>query len=155
MPTVTLKKRVDWASAQLFMKCCEAGKEQSTKSDDPDGPGRIGQVTVHVCRQAEDKYPFLIIRYFGVQVVKYGIDISSPEPAESLTLKFESAEFEYQRADPETGKAMGGTVSARDLKNYKPPATSDSGGSSGSGGGGASTPTPSGVPAVVPIALPI
>ena len=47
---VTLRKRVDWASTQLFLKCCEAAMATTTKSTDDQGKGRINEVTVEVCR---------------------------------------------------------------------------------------------------------
>jgi len=39
--SVTLRKRVDWASTQLFLKCCQAAMATTTKSTDDQGDGRI------------------------------------------------------------------------------------------------------------------
>src|SRR5580765_3434866 len=42
--TGRLRKRVDWASPQLFLKCCQAAMATTTKSTDDDGEGRIDKV---------------------------------------------------------------------------------------------------------------
>src|ERR1043165_4821049 len=44
---VRLKKRVDWGSTQLFIKCCEAAEATTKKTDEEKAKGVIKQVTVH------------------------------------------------------------------------------------------------------------
>ncbi len=118
---ITIKKRVDWASTELFTKCCEAAEAATKRADDDDQEkGRIKDVTVEVCRQSGDKFPFLIIKYTGVTVVKYGIDMSGPEPTETITFKAEMTQFEYQRTDPDTGAKKGGPVRTGELPSYVP-----------------------------------
>ncbi len=120
---ITIKKRVDWASCELFTKCCEAAEATTKKADDDDQEkGRIKQVTVEVCRQSGEKFPFLTIKYTGVTVVKYGIDMSGPEPTETITFKAEMTQFEYQRTDADTGEKKGGPVRTGELASYTPQA---------------------------------
>src|SRR5437868_10288876 len=58
---VTLKKKVDWASTQLFLKCCEAGKAKIAKSQDDKGKGLIDEVTVELCKTAGgEKFAFIV-----------------------------------------------------------------------------------------------
>jgi type VI protein secretion system component Hcp len=109
--TVALKKRVDWGSTQLFIKCCEAAEAAAKKSDDVQGKGLIDQVTVHICRPSGGKkIPFLTVKYFNVQITHYEVDISEPEPSEDIKFEFEAVEFEYQRTDPYTGVTTGDAV---------------------------------------------
>src|SRR5436190_2724262 len=49
---VSIKKRIDWASTGLFMKCIEAAEAATKKADDKQQKGRLDEVTVHVCRQS-------------------------------------------------------------------------------------------------------
>jgi len=87
---VTLTKKVDWASTQLFQKCCEAAKAKIAKSKEEQSKGRIDQVTVEVCKTAGGvKFPFLIIKYYGVRVVDYAVSMSGPEPSETIKLEIE------------------------------------------------------------------
>ena len=126
---VTIKKRIDWASTQLFTKCCEAAEATTTRTDEEDSEkGRIQDVTIEVCRQSDAKFPFLKIKYTGVTIVKYGVDMSGPEPSESITFKAETMAFEYQRTHPETGAKQGGPVRTGELTSYVP--------SQGNGAGG-------------------
>jgi type VI protein secretion system component Hcp len=155
LKAVTIKKRVDWASTSLFNKCCEAGEANNKKIDDQgelDPKGRIKKVTVEVCRQSGVKFPFLIIEYSGVTVTKYAIDMSGPEPSETITFEAEVLKYTYQRTDPETGAKKDGPVRSGALQNYTQQnqasqatsvsasgtaasAASSSPGGSGSGGG--------------------
>jgi type VI protein secretion system component Hcp len=142
---VTLKKKVDWASTQLFLKCCEAGKASIAKSKDDKGRGRIDLVTVEVCRTAGgEKFAFVVFKYAGVRVVNYSIDMSGPEPSESLELEIEKFDFEYTQTDPYTGRSIGAPRTARGLEN--------SGGANDGAtpsDGGAETPAVSAIPAAV------
>jgi type VI protein secretion system component Hcp len=117
---VTIKKRVDWASTQLFMKCCYAAEATVKKSDDDQDKGRIDRITIDICKQADDKFPFITVRYFGVRIVSYGIDMAGPEPAETISFVFEKLELEYQRTDPFTGAKKGATSKALNMENYTP-----------------------------------
>jgi type VI protein secretion system component Hcp len=153
---VTIKKRVDWASTQLFMKVCYAAAATTKKTVDDKDPGKIDLITIDICKQSDDKFPFIIVRYFGVRIVAYAIDMSGPEPAETLSFVFEKLELEYQRTDPFTGKIMGAREKALNMENYTPktdPTQSGSasvaGGASTSSGssGGAAAPAPAAAPA--------
>lgn len=160
--TVTIKKRVDWGSTQLFLKCCEAAEAAANKSDDAQGKGLIDQVTVHVCRPSGGtKIPFLIVRYFNVQITHYEVEMSDPEPAEEIRFEFEAVEFEYQRTDPYTGATTGDAVRVK-LKNYvtqaevekrtapaAAPAVAVAAASTG-GSGGSAAPAPAPPPAPAP-----
>lgn len=162
---VNLTKRVDWASTQLFMMCCDQAVALSTaKTDEEKKKIWIDCVTVEVCRQTgamvklgdqvvQEKIPFITVKYRDVRVTHYSVDMAGPEPSESLTLEFQSLEYEFQRTDPFTGlrvakdgivrtgklanttAGQAGTVTAADA-----PATTGTG--STGGGGPASTPTP-------------
>ena len=127
---ITIKKRLDWASTSLFTKCCEAAASTTKKTDgDDDEKGRIKDITIEVCRQSDTKFPFLKIKYTGVTIVKYGLDMSGPEPSESITFKAETMQFEYQRTHPETGAKQGGPVRTGKLESYTP--GQDGGGAAG------------------------
>jgi len=140
---VTIKKRVDWASAQLFVKCCEAGSAKIAKSKEDQDKGRINQVTVDICRSAGGKkFPFVIIRYYGVRIVSFGIDMSGPEPSETITFEIEDLDFEYQPTKPETGLEDGPTLKALHLTNHEPDPTSSHGSTSSADDG-----TPAAAPA--------
>jgi type VI protein secretion system component Hcp len=156
---VTLRKRVDWASTQLFLKCCEAAMATDTKSTENQGQGRIDLVTVEVCRPVSggqrivlddgttvevNKIPCVTVYYYGVRIIKYAIAISSPEPAESITFEFDKVKVKYLQTDPSTGKAVNSTgVSTDEMENHHPPdaasggdSTAASAGTSGGGGSG-------------------
>lgn len=119
---VTLTKRVDWASTQLFMKVCEAAEASGKKSDEESGKGRIDQVTIEVCRQSGEKFPYLVVTYYGVTVIHYGITINKPEPEETITFKFEDFKFCYQQTSNETGKPKGNLLCTPQLTNHQPAA---------------------------------
>lgn len=100
---VKLTKRVDWASTQLFRKCCEQAMALS-KSKDEQEKCWIDKVTVEVCRPAGGtKLPFVILEYHQVRITNYSIDIASAEPAESITFEFQKLLFRHTRTDPYTG----------------------------------------------------
>lgn len=132
---VTIKKRVDWASSQLFMKCCYAAAATTKKALDDQDPGKIDRITIDICKQSDDKFPFIVVRYFGVRIVAYAIDMSGPEPAETISFVFEKLELEYQRTDPFTGSKVGATSKALNMENYTPqkPAATPSGAGSVAG----------------------
>lgn len=171
---VTLKKRVDWASTQLFRECCDQALALS-KPEAEQRDGWIDTVTVEVCRQTgdmvklgdemvEEKLPFVTVMYHGVRVTHYSIEMSGPEPSESITFEFQSLEFRYERTDPYTGRRLkdGGVVSTGDLANSAAGAagavTAGAGVSvaasagaavvaiPGGGGGSTATATPAGAP---------
>jgi type VI protein secretion system component Hcp len=128
---VTIKKRVDWASTDLFMKCINAAQATTRKSmTQKESDAVVDQVTIDICKQSTEKFPFLTVKYYGVRVVGYGIDISGPEPSETISFVFEKLDFEYQQTDPYDGSKKEGAVSrARGLQNYKPaPAATATGG---------------------------
>ena len=138
---VKLTKKVDWASTQLFQKCCEAAKAKIAKSKEEQSKGRIEQVTVEVCKTAGGvKFPFLIIKYYGVRVVDYNVSMSGPEPSETIELEIEKFDFEYQPTDPYTGAPTGPTLAARDIEDTASHADAQSaGGAAGGGAGGGAT----------------
>jgi len=137
---VTLRKRVDWASTQLFMKCCQQAMALKQSKEEQE-KGWIGQVTVEVCRPAGGKkIPFVCVKYRKVRITHFEIDMSEPEPAEAITFEFDSLVFEYLRTDPNTGDRIGGATSkTSELKIHgSVPATSQAGGgAAGAGGAGA------------------
>jgi type VI protein secretion system component Hcp len=175
--TVRLRKRVDWASPQLFLKCCQAAMATTTKSTDDDGAGRIDKVTVEVCRPTSsdqvfvlndgttatiNKIPCARVEYKGVRIIRYELSMNGPEPAESITFEFDSLKYTYVQLDPQTGNVIDQSgLKTSWLENHHPEArtsgndnTSSNGGSSGtsSGGGGGgsggnSTPSPAMAPA--------
>jgi type VI protein secretion system component Hcp len=127
---VTIKKRVDWASTQLFTKCCAAAQATARKLTGDQDQGLIDRVTIEICKQAaeskkgpsdpkDDKFWFVTVRYFGVRIVGYTIDMSRPEPDETITFVFEKLDVEYQQTDPRTGLRINGAVSrAIGMPNY-------------------------------------
>jgi type VI protein secretion system component Hcp len=144
---VTIKKRVDWASTQLFLKCCYAAAATTKKTADAQDPGKIDRITIDICKQSDDKFPFIVVRYFGVRIVAYAIDMSGPEPAETLSFVFEKLELEYQRTNPFTGAKLGATEKALNMENYAPKtdstqsgSTSTAGSTTSSGSSGAAVP---------------
>ena len=133
---VKIQKKVDWGSADLFRKCCEAAEASTKRSDDTQGRGRIDKVTIEICRQSgvesEGRIPFLVVRYFNVYVISYSVDISDPDPMETIELKCERAEFEYTQTDPYTGGRMkGGTKKATGMVQHKQAVVAGGGGGSG------------------------
>ena len=155
---VTLRKRVDWASTQLFLKCCQAAMATTAKLTDDQAQGRINEVTVEVCRPAGgEKVPCVTVIYYGVRIIKYEISITEPEPAESITFEFEKLKFKYYQTDPATGQVINRAgLETEELENHHPDAiatpgqtaTSAAGNtSSGNGNSGGNSPD-SGTPAV-------
>jgi len=144
---VQLSKRVDWATTSLFYKCCEAAEATTKKTDDEKAKGRIDQVTVELCRPGAadqgEKIPFAIVRYYGVRITHFGIEISSPEPSESITFEFDGLDFEYQQTDPYTGKILGKAKRTTKLANHTAKDTGTAQPNAGSAGA-------SGTPAAAP-----
>ena len=154
---VTLKKRVDWASTQLFMKCCEGHEATVKKTDADKAKGKIDEVKVELYKTVgELKFPFVIITYYGVRIISYGIDVSSPEPAETITFEIEGLDYEFQPTDPYTGlPKSGGLLRATNMKNHKPTqATARQGGGAPVDGGGGGGGNPAGTPGAPPGAPP-
>jgi type VI protein secretion system component Hcp len=111
LPPVTLKKRVDWASTQLFQKCCQAGKAEIARTKTEADIGTIKDVVVEVCKIAgQDKFPYIVIEYKNVRVVSYGIEMSDPEPVETIVFKYDAFRFGFQKTDPFTGLPVDGDV---------------------------------------------
>src|SRR5262249_33656656 len=128
---VTIKKRVDWASTQLFLRCCYAAEATARKLIGEQDRGMIDRVTIEICKQAapaawvegkqsEVKFPYVTVRYFGVRIVGYSIDISGPEPSETISFVFEKLDVEYQPTDPLTGTRKDGVSRAIGMQNYAP-----------------------------------
>ena len=128
-PKVTLKKRVDWASTQLFTLCCNQAMAL-LKSKEEQEAGWIDRVTVEVCRQTGamvklgsetvlEKIPFVTVEYYDVRVTHYAVEMSGPEPSESLTFEFQKLKYKYQRTSPETGLKMSedGVTETSELPN--------------------------------------
>ena len=133
---VSLKKRVDWASTHLFLRCCEAGKRKidKIKANPQDQDPTIETVTVHVCKTAGgQKFPFVIIWYRGVRITDFKIDMSGPEPEETIDIEFDSYEFGYQPTDPNTGLPDGPVVKTGLIERDEDP-THDEGGAASAGG---------------------
>jgi type VI protein secretion system component Hcp len=174
--TVRLRKRVDWASTQLFLKCCQAAMATTTKSTDDQADGRIDKVTVEVCRPASgdqtytlddgtpvqlNKIPCATVEYRGVRVIRYELSISGPEPAESITFEFDSLRYKYLRTKPDTGEVVDrGGLKTPWMDNHHPDARATTGdsaaggdgnsgasGSAGTAAPGAATPSPATAPA--------
>jgi len=119
---VTLRKRVDWASTQLFLKCCAAAMATTDKTTDDQDDGRINQVTVEVCRPAGgEKIPCVTITYYGVRITRYAIAITEPEPAETITFEFDKVKFKYLQTDPATGQVVSSAGSETpEMDNHHP-----------------------------------
>jgi type VI protein secretion system component Hcp len=175
--TVRIRKRVDWASPQLFLKCCQAAMATTTKSTDDDGEGRIDKVTVEVCRPTTSEHVFVLndgstatinkvpcarVEYKGVRIIKYELSMNGPEPAESITFEFDSLKYTYVRINPETGDVVDESgLKTSWLENHHPEARGSANDSSGSntnggsggtgagsgGGGGNGSPSPALAPA--------
>ncbi len=148
---VTLRKRVDWASTQLFLTCCQAAMATATKSTDDHGQGRINEVTVEVCRPAGgEKVPCVRLVYYGVRITRYAISITEPEPAENITFEFDKLKFTYFQTDPKTGKVINSAgLETDELENHHLQAAATGGQPAASSGAntGASAPATSGTAA--------
>jgi hypothetical protein len=103
---VTLRKRVDWATTQLFLKCCQAA-EATTKNteaeEDEDLTGVLDEVEVHVCRPSGGtagnagtqhvKYNVVRVVYYKVRIIHFQISIDEPEPAEEIKFEFDALDY--------------------------------------------------------------
>jgi type VI protein secretion system component Hcp len=152
---VTLRKRVDWASTQLFLKCCESAMATTTKSTEDKGKGKINDVTVEVCRPAGgEKVPCLRVIYYGVRITRYAISITEPEPAENITFEFDKLKFKYYQTDPATGQVINSAgIETEELENHPPQpigSAQAAGGSTGSSGAEGTTPAGGGAGGVSP-----
>ncbi len=148
---VTVKKRVDWASTQLFLRCCYAAEATARKLTGDQDRGLIDRVTIEICKQvapagwthgkqSEVKFPYVTVRYFGVRIVGYSVDISGPEPSETISFVFEKLDVEYQPTDPLKGTKIDGAASrAIGMKNYAPTQSSTAKKSAVSVGGATTT----------------
>jgi type VI protein secretion system component Hcp len=150
---VTLTKRVDWASTQLFTKCCEQALALKKPKNEQEETW-IDTVTVEVCRPAGgDKVAFAVVNYHKVRITHYSVNISAAEPSESITFEFQELDFKHTRTDPFTGRvpAKDAVTKTTMLPNA---GTGQSGTAQGTGaepGGGAS---PGAVPTTAVVALP-
>ena len=143
---VSLTKSVDYASTQLFRKCCEAGEAKVAQSQEEKDKGIIDKVTVEVCRTAgQNKFPFVRIEYYNVKIVHFSIDMDGPEPTETVEFEYDAFDFSYQQTDPFTGLPVGNLVEVAKIEGRKSDAdgtqssgssSSDSSSSGGSGDGG-------------------
>jgi type VI protein secretion system component Hcp len=108
--SVTLKKRLDWASTQLFDLCIQAAMKMTDRPILENGvplTGLIDEVTVDVCRPAGgEKASCVKVIYKGVRIIKYGISLSGPEPAENITFEFDKVRFRYYQTNPYTGELV-------------------------------------------------
>ena len=156
---VTLRKRVDWATTQLFIKCCQ-GPEATTKRVDSDESedGVINEVEVHVCRPVGSfkdvdnagntiervKIPVVIVIYKNVRITHFQISIDDPEPAEEIKFEFDELDYGYQPTNPNTGEKDGDVQWIKTMKNHKlqekaAPSADTPATTSGSGGGASAT----------------
>ena len=151
---VTLTKRVDWASTQLFSKCCEQALALAEPNKEDQAKTWIDVVTVEVCRPAGgEKIPFVIVEYHGVRITNYSINISAAEPSESITFEFQELAFQHTRTDPYTAAvaAKDPITKTGELANA---GTGQSGTAEGGGSAPAETPGPTGGPVAVVGAAP-
>jgi type VI protein secretion system component Hcp len=144
---LTITKKVDWGSADLFRKCCEAAEATTKRSDEREGRGKIEKVVIEICRESgvadEGRIPFLTVTYHDVYVISYSVNISEPEPVETLTLKCEKAEFEYIQTDPYTGgRKQGGTKRTAAMVQQKQANIAMAAAISSGGGSGGSVANP-------------
>jgi type VI protein secretion system component Hcp len=110
LPTATLKKRVDWASTRLFLACIQASQASIEKNKENDGV--IEQVRVEVCKDVGDdedegKLCYLAFEYENVRILDFAVDMSDPEPTETIRFSYEAFRMGYQQTDPETGLPIG------------------------------------------------
>jgi type VI protein secretion system component Hcp len=111
LKSVTLRKRVDWASPQLFQLCIYAAMNSTVpprplkfQDDDSDATGIVNFVTVDVCRPAGgEKVVGVQVIYSDVTITRYELSLSAPEPAESITFEYKTVSYEYNEVDPYTG----------------------------------------------------
>jgi type VI protein secretion system component Hcp len=121
---VKLTKRVDWASTQLFMMCCYAGKAKIAKTKEEREAGNIDRVTVHVCKAAGNKkFPFAIIEYYQVRIINFKVDMSGPEPSETIEFECDKLRFGYQKTNPYTGLPVEGIIWTGMIEARKTPPT--------------------------------
>jgi type VI protein secretion system component Hcp len=142
---ITLKKRVDWASTRLFLKCCQAAKAKVAKNKADQDIGTIHAVYVEVCKDAgreadsefkSGKLPYLAVRYENVRILSFGIDMSGPEPTETIEFEYDAFTMAYQETDPETGLPIGDlewTDKIEGAKKTAQAAQSDDGSAGGDG----------------------
>lgn len=132
---VRLRKRVDWGSSQLFLKCCEAAEASAKKTDDKE-KGLIDVVTIHICRPGgEKKVPFVIVRYYNVKVTNFKLGMAEAESSEEITFEFEELELEYQPTNPYTNLPKGQPLVTRPrLRNFPPKEPSPAATAGGQGG---------------------
>jgi type VI protein secretion system component Hcp len=106
---ISLKKRVDWASTRLFRSCCQAGKAKIDRNKDDDDQGTIHKVMVEVCKDAggEGKFAYLAIEYKNVRIINYSLDMSDPEPAETIEFEYDAFKLGYRKTNPYTGHPIG------------------------------------------------
>jgi|SRR6266850_175288 len=116
---VSLKKRVDWASTQLFLKCCQASKAKVAKADTD--VGTIDDVTVEICKRVDIKksFPYVVVRYKNVRVLEYSIDMSDPEPTETITFEYDKFIFGFQKTSPLTGEPRGEVIWTSQIESTK------------------------------------
>jgi type VI protein secretion system component Hcp len=120
---VTIGKKVDWGSADLFRLCCQSPMDLKTNKDiDPnEDKGQLANVVIEVCRRSgvasEGRYPFLVITFGGVYVVGYKIEFSGPDPMEEITLKYGRLSYTYISANPYTGGKMD-VYNARNMNGF-------------------------------------
>jgi type VI protein secretion system component Hcp len=120
LPRVTLTKRVDWASTQLFEKCCEAGKAKIAKSKEERDVGSIDKVTIEICKAAgPKKFAFMVVEYSGVRITKFAINMSDPEPSETIEFEYDKFEFKFQPTDPYSGLPQGPLVTTAIFEGRK------------------------------------
>jgi type VI protein secretion system component Hcp len=126
---VTLKKRVDWASTQLILKCIQASKAKIQKDEEL---GTIDDVTVEICKRAggASSIPFVIIKYKKVRITEYQLDMSDPEPSESITFEYDKMLYGFQQTSPTTGEPIGQIIWTGGLEATKAAPASSSQGSS-------------------------
>jgi type VI protein secretion system component Hcp len=138
---ITLKKRVDWASTRLFLRCCQAAKAKVGKTKAEKDVGTIHAVYVEVCKDAgknpnsdfkSGKFPYLAVRYLGVRILSFAIDMSGPEPTETIEFEYDAFEMGYQKTNPETGLPEGKFEWAAKVEGNKKSTQTEDG--SGSGG---------------------
>jgi type VI protein secretion system component Hcp len=107
---VTIKKRIDWASSQLFEQYVYAALKQIDKPIITKGipeTGIIEQVTVEVCRPAGGKkIAVAIADYYGVKITGFHFSIDGPEPEETVTFEFDKVQYTYVQTSPYTGEVM-------------------------------------------------
>jgi type VI protein secretion system component Hcp len=171
LKSTTLKKRVDWASPQLFQRCLDAAMNSTVppkpiRDDDTREPrtGVINFVTVDVCRPAGgEKVVGVQVIYEDVTITRYEISLSAPEPAENLTFEYKAVSYKFVSVDPYSGQLVKGGEretgrikglegdehsAAANSANAGGESTGDEGGGGTEAGGG----TPS--PATVPVGAP-